>query len=574
MLKMNYNLYTIQKKARNKMSKRKVFLSYEQMREIARYDNTFHIFIEDDELIEDVEFICTDTYTYSLEDLFRAVKNILKKNPFLYEFRQDWLYPITELSKDFNIDTVYKQKSEVPILWQFFGESPNLIITDNSILSLFWSLFIFDEGISDSLHIARILEDKHPLEDFQRLLELRNKPIDKWELSDSEMLKFLSFFREKTIIQKTGERKIDLANLCIDTLFEKEEIFLDYFDPEYLIIMGDIFYYGLHNHEPNHEKAFQYYRNAALSLDSIGLYKMIDMIPEGYGSPIDADALSYLYQKTYKQALKSFLNNEKSCFAQAALRCANLYMSDDVRNAYKYCLQAQYAISLSREESDFFGGTPIKALIEKALEEIRIRIDKDTIHQKTVTHSLPHYFLELCKDNYPCDMTISIDENNNIRLSSRRRSTRSVPNPEAILITVPEGSFTQKSLSVTYTADSLARIWVKEDVLYFSYDYCKWDFYKDRCSFYYHDELVAILDSPSYEFQCTEQDMEYWMASVSFPNDERVYDYICPFDVESGDAVFVETFEGKTEVTVIDIQLKKESELPIPVNKYKTIINY
>jgi hypothetical protein len=53
-----------------------------------------------------------------------------------------------------------------------------------------------------------------------------------------------------------------------------------------------------------------------------------------------------------------------------------------------------------------------------------------------------------------------------------------------------------------------------------------------------------------------------------------VYDYICPFDVEPGDTVFVETFEGKTEVTVIDIQLKKESELPIPVNKYKTIINY
>lgn len=553
------------------MAKRKVFLSYEQMREIARFDSTFPILIDENELIEEVDFVCTDTYTYSSEDIFRAVKNILKKDPFLYEFQQDWLYPITELSNEFNLDSVYTRKLEAPIFWQFLKYSSNLNITDDSILSLFWSLFVFDEGISDSLHIGRILADKQPFEGFQRLLEIRNKPIEKWNLSDSEKLKYLSFFREKEVVQNAGERKIALANLCINTLYEKEVLLTSY-EPEHLIIMGDIYYYGLNDHAPNYDKAFQYYRNAAIGLDPMGLYKTVDMNLAGYGLPVDADSLLQLYLKTYQQTSRLFLKGERSCFAQAALRCGKLYMKDDPKKAYTYYLQAQYAARLSLNESVFFGGTPIDIQIGKAIEEIRPLLKNENIHQVSITQSLPYYFLDLCKNNYPCEMTISFNEDDSIRLTSKRKSTRSVSNPEAILITIPDGSFCQRSLSVSYTADRLARIWVKEDALYFLYDFCKWDATKDRCSFYWDNELVATVDAEGFDLECKNQIMEYWIASISFSNDERVYDYICPFDVEPGDTVIVETFEGETEVTVVDIQLQKEDELPIPITKYKTII--
>ncbi len=53
----------------------------------------------------------------------------------------------------------------------------------------------------------------------------------------------------------------------------------------------------------------------------------------------------------------------------------------------------------------------------------------------------------------------------------------------------------------------------------------------------------------------------------------RTYDYICDFnDVKPGYTVIVEGYNGETKVTVISTAVKKESELGLPVERYKKII--
>ena len=66
---------------------------------------------------------------------------------------------------------------------------------------------------------------------------------------------------------------------------------------------------------------------------------------------------------------------------------------------------------------------------------------------------------------------------------------------------------------------------------------------------------------------------KYKVASVYFSPGGRHYDYLLDIDgVEIGDTVCVMTDQGKTEVIVAAILEKAESELALPIGKYKKII--
>lgn len=139
------------------------------------------------------------------------------------------------------------------------------------------------------------------------------------------------------------------------------------------------------------------------------------------------------------------------------------------------------------------------------------------------------------------------------------------------MITIPEGSFCQRSHAISYFASDTMQLWTKDDVMHFKYDFCDWDASRNRFRFYLNNELIASIHSDEYTFICEKQEMEYWIASASFDGDQRAYDYICPFDVVAGDKVIVENFEGEAMVTIVDLNLKKESELSFPVEKYRII---
>ena len=66
---------------------------------------------------------------------------------------------------------------------------------------------------------------------------------------------------------------------------------------------------------------------------------------------------------------------------------------------------------------------------------------------------------------------------------------------------------------------------------------------------------------------------EYRLVSVRFGASGRTYDYICEdSSVQAGDTVIVEGYDGETEVEVTKVTVKRESELGLPVERYKKII--
>ena len=62
-------------------------------------------------------------------------------------------------------------------------------------------------------------------------------------------------------------------------------------------------------------------------------------------------------------------------------------------------------------------------------------------------------------------------------------------------------------------------------------------------------------------------------VSVAFKKGGRTYDYLCDIeDISIGDKVIVPGYNGDTEVEVLDVYIKHESDLGIPLERYKKVI--
>ena len=152
-----------------------------------------------------------------------------------------------------------------------------------------------------------------------------------------------------------------------------------------------------------------------------------------------------------------------------------------------------------------------------------------------------------------------------------------MPEPEDILITIPQLTFCERTTQVSFTVDDTAEIWFKDDTDTVRFDFCDWNDVESRFEFYYDDELVAWSKSEEYRFYGNPAEEpsgpEYRLASVRFSASGRSYDYICEDpSVQAGDTVIVEGYDGETEVEVTMVIVKRESELGLPAERYKKII--
>ena len=96
----------------------------------------------------------------------------------------------------------------------------------------------------------------------------------------------------------------------------------------------------------------------------------------------------------------------------------------------------------------------------------------------------------------------------------------------------------------------------------------------DGVTFMLGDKVQAIVTGETlFASPLKASGKKYKVASVYFSPGGRHYDYLLDIDgVEVGDTVCVMTDQGKTEVIVAAILEKAESELALPINKYKKII--
>lgn len=353
-------------------------------------------------------------------------------------------------------------------------------------------------------------------------------------------------------------------------------------DPQYANTLGYIYYYGRCNGGvPEYDKAFHYFGIAAANGLYEGVYKLADMFCHGYGCRESRRTARSLYGMVYDDSIKHFLKGEHANFADAALCMGNVYakgIGEEINAvyAYHYYLQADYAARLRAKDSDFFGNTTVAINVRKALEETEELLPED-FFKEFVDHDFPRLFAELADDNNRCVLSKAIIDADRVELAAERIPTRSVRNPEKILITIPQLKLCERTRKVSYIPDGSAVIRFKNDASEVRYDFCAWNGVDDRVEFYYDDELVAWVRTERFRIYGKAAKEEtgpaFRIVSVKFGESGRIYDYLCDIeDVQPGDRVVVDGYDGETEVTVTNVMTKRESELGLPASRYKRIL--
>ena len=106
---------------------------------------------------------------------------------------------------------------------------------------------------------------------------------------------------------------------------------------------------------------------------------------------------------------------------------------------------------------------------------------------------------------------------------------------------------------------------------------CEWNAAEGRIDFFFDEGQVGWLACDEYRFynknkkQPTGQLLKF--VSISFQTNGRTYDYLCEIpEVKVGDRIVVLGYDGETEVTVQRVFEKYESELGLPLDRYKKVI--
>lgn len=592
-----------------------IILSTAQMKQIARYELTFKEIISDSKF-EDGTILCLNVYTFTLDDLYHAIKNMKTADPAVSEFGEYWFYPITQLAEGFDLERAQgyaDDESDVPDDMKGF---PGLIISESTRFNMLWwdleSAWVDSDGDTD-VHLSEFLDYDKIIEDLERFFSNKGKPIEDWIFSKEEMKDYIGFFDDDHFVKEASEKMLALARKFIDQLCAEDSglalyikgyacyggnslypcdwntsrdcmirLFEKKGDPQYANTLGYIYYYGRCNGGvPEYDKAFHYFGIAAANGLYEGMYKLADMYRHGYGCSKSMRTARNLYGMVYEDSLKHFLKGKNASFADAALRMGNVYAKGidedtDPTVAWYYYVQADYAAKLRAKDSDFFGNTTVVINIQKALEEMREQLPDDYL-QEHMEYPVPYLFAKLTENNNRCELSKAVNAGGHTELIARRIATRSVPDPDDVLVTIPQLSFCVRTADLSYTIDDTAEIWFKDDAECTRFDYTEQNEVENRFEFYYDDDLVAWVRSDAFRFYGNPakeaSGPEYRLVSVRFGASGRTYDYICEdSSVQVGNMVIVEGYDGETEVEVINVTVKHESELGLPAERYKKIL--
>ncbi len=527
------------------MSEYTLYLTTEQMQAIARYELTFDALMKDLST-DELDITCPKPYRYTLEDLYQSLLNLQKTNPAISSFTDFWFIPIMRLHGDFGLDQIclipddgeYIDDSLPEELSYYHG----LPLSDNDIFFNIW--FTIEKCVYGAIQnketymlLSEYLDIDPLLDVIERHFRNRGKPILEWEFTDEEMIQYIDPFTKENGLVDASDEELTLCRHFIEILCQKKDITAlrakafacyggdrlyscDWFtsrdclkilfdiddDPEYANTLGYIYYYGrCNNGIPEYEKSLKYFGIAAASGIYEGLYKLADQYANGYGCEKKPRVALHLYRMVYADSLKYFLKGDHANFADTALRMGHVYakgirVEKNLEKACFFYLQAVYAAELREKDHDFFGYTEVVKNSKMSLEETEKCLSKDYFSDY-IDYEWPEYLAALSADNNRCQLTFTIEEDGTVLLKGIRCATRSVPKPDFVLVTIPKLQICTRTHAITYTLPREANIRFKNDTDQIKYDSLNYNKDLGLLEFYYDDEVVGKILSPSYRIQ-------------------------------------------------------------------------
>lgn len=550
------------------------------LKALARYEESFDRYFDLSEL-EEEDVILENQYRMTLEDLQIAILHAMEKDLTVSEFCEEWYYPLLCLRESFGIDeacgSTQKRTDET---WL------GLPVSDEEVFSSAWDRLedIWLRGSEECTADHEPL--KEILKDIEVYLEHRDKPISEREYTDRQKEEYIGCFQSDRRVKAASEEELALCRKFTDELCTKdsqEALYLKGYacyggnrlyacdwkasrdcvtrlyeltdNPTYANTLGYIYYYGrCTGGVPEYEKAFEMFTVSAANGIYEGIYKLGDMFRHGYACKQSPKTAARLYAMVYDDCYPKFLKGYDTAFADAALRMGNIYFrgigtQKDPVMAYGYYLQADLAAKRRAGKSDFFGDTTVAVNIQKALEEARKEIP-GSFFEDSIDMRYPQEFEDLTEQGYRVRLSIAKKEDDRYTIKAERIPKRE-EEAQPILIVYPAIDMCELSSSIELTAEELQASFDTE----IRYDFCDWNIEENRIEFYYDEQMTGWISCHRYFLYRKLKDQPsgsiLTLVSVEFQPNGRTYDYISDIpDIQIGDTVIVNGYDGETEVNI------------------------
>ena len=393
--------------------------------------------------------------------------------------------------------------------------------------------------------------------------------------------------RDPKSIQRRGYCYYSGTKVYPNDWIKARDAFIDYYhltgDASAANTLGYIYYYGRCNGgEPEYEEAFKYFSIGHAYTYFESTYKLADMLAHGYGVVKDGDSANHLYWSVYNQNHFRFIRGDfESKFADAALRIGNCYRDGigtmkSLEKAYRYYLQADYAIRKRIAMANHYGDTVVFNGIQKALFDVRAEYTEKGRVEK---FEYPVWTKWALIEHRRCKITIKELKNGVLGLDVSPLKRRDEEKAPMMLITVPKADYCElkKKIRIKTAQESeFKTVSGKPEIVFDSIEY-DWD--ERKTTFYLYDDVVGEIVTDNYLFTApAKKKVEltgniYHVVSITFENSGRTYDYLCDDEtVAEGDLVVVNGYDGEKTVKVVAVRDRYESELCLPLERFKKIV--
>lgn len=541
------------------------------------------------------EYVKTDSKAYkvSAEDLLAGVnaydgmppEDVLKWIDTIMQFEEDLSFPespwediVDEVKEKDILNLAYNELEE--LRWDIFEENPvELLPEDFKNLRACLEIWVKSKGKeypeSLTIRIAQQFDSDSIDKQSEKTQQLFKKCLDS-----------LCVKKDPKAIQRRGYCYYCGTKIYPNDWIKARDAFLEYYqltgDASAANTLGYIYYYGRCNGGvPEYEEAFKYFSIGHAYTYFESTYKLADMFAHGYGVVKDGETANHLYWSVYKQNIKRFVKEDYECkFADAALRMGNCFRDEigaqkDLETAYYYYLQADFAIRKRTAVANHYGDTVVFNGVQKALEEVRKEYTKKS---RTEQFFYPGWTKWTLIKHRRCRLKIKELKDGVLSLSASPMKRFDENKAPLMLITIPKADYCELRDKITIKTAKNSTYEIADGSSEIIFDYVEFDYGKRTTKFYLYDKCVGQICTDGYSFTAPAVKKElsgkvYHFVSVCFEESGRCYDYLCDDkSVKVGDKVIVKGYDGEKAVKVVAVTDKYESQLGLPIERFKKII--
>lgn len=266
---------------------------------------------------------------------------------------------------------------------------------------------------------------------------------------------------------------------------------------EYANTLGYIYYYGrCSDGEPDYDNALKYFTVGAFQGIVESLYKISDMLANGYGVPKNPNSAANIIVSLFHDSREKFCREYYDCkFADIAFRLGTMLeegfgIRQDKQVAYSCYQQANLAIRLRMKNDPQYGDTKVFARITERLNALDLELIKQEFFADTVSLFGPVFVQEFLENGYDVSMHVVPLTDGSYKITFEKLPDAENQNAFLQLVSIPEFRYCKLISRMSMRIEGIQDIVFPDDLMDFTIDEVEYDEEDSRFYFLFDGEVM------------------------------------------------------------------------------------